>query len=169
MVTFLIIFIATMAYNIINGMASIFIAKGLIKSGAFFDALRNVMNILILSFVILQVKDNYYLLIPLFIGYFAGMTISGTIVNHLKLGEITISAFVNGDKHTARLFAETLSQNGIMNTSFIGTGSKSKTVMVLIITNRKSQEKTIKHVRQLAKSLDLPVKVTVSDTIEWRK
>lgn len=169
MVTFLIIFIATMAYNIINGMASIFIAKGLIKSGAFFDALRNVMNILILSFVILQVKDNYYLLIPLFIGYFLGMTISGTIINHLKLGEITISAFVNGDKHTARLFAETLSQNGIMNTSFIGTGSKSKTVMVLIITNRKAQEKTIKHVRQLAKSLELPVKVTVSDTIEWRK
>ena len=169
MLTFLIIFIATTAYNIINGMASIFIAKGLIKSGAFFDALRNVMNILILSFVILQVKDNYYLLIPLFIGYFLGMTISGTIINHLKLGEITISAFINGDKHTARLFAETLSQNGIMNTSFIGTGSKSKTVMVLIITNRKSQEKTIKHIRQLAKSLDLPVKVTVSDTIEWRK
>lgn len=169
MVTFLIIFIATMVYNIINGMASIFIAKGLIKSGAFFDALRNVMNILILSFVILQVKDNYYLLIPLFIGYFLGMTISGTIINHLKLGEITISAFVNGDKHTARLFAETLSQNGIMNTSFIGTGSKSKTVMVLIITNRKAQEKTIKHVRHLAKSLELPIKVTVSDTVEWRK
>lgn len=169
MLTFLIIFIATTAYNIINGMASIFIAKGLIKSGAFFDALRNVMNILILSFVILEVKDNYYLLIPLFIGYFLGMTISGTIINHLKLGEITISAFINGDKHTARLFAETLSQNGIMNTSFIGTGSKSKTVMVLIITNRKAQEKTIKHVRQLAKSLELPVKVTVSDTIEWRK
>lgn len=169
MLTFLIIFTATMAYNIINGMASIFIAKGLIKSGAFFDALRNVMNILILSFVILEVKDNYYLLIPLFIGYFLGMTISGLIINHLKLGEITISAFVNGDKHTARLFAETLSQNGIMNTSFIGTGSKSKTVMVLIITNRKAQEKTIKHVRQLAKSLDLPIKITVSDTAEWRK
>lgn len=169
MLTFLIIFTATMAYNIINGMASIFIAKGLIKAGAFFDALRNVMNILILSFVILQVKDNYYLLIPLFFGYFLGMTISGTIINHLKLGEITISAFINGDKHTARLFAETLSQNGIMNTSFIGTGSKSKTVMVLIITNRKAQEKTIKHVRHLAKSLELPIKVTVSDTVEWRK
>ena len=168
MATFFFIFIATMIYNIINGMASIFIAKGLIKSGAFFDGLRNVMNILILSFVILQVKDNYYLLIPLFLGYFIGMVISGYIVNYLKLGEITISAFVDGDKHTARIFAETLSQNGIMNTSFIGTGSKSKTVMVLIITNRKSQEKTIKHVKQLAKSLDLPVKLTVSDTAEWR-
>ena len=71
-------------------------------------------------------------------------------------------------KHTATVFAETLSQNNIMNTSFIGTGSKSKTVMVLIITNRKSQDKTIKHVKQLVKSLDLPVKLTVSDTAEWR-
>lgn len=71
-------------------------------------------------------------------------------------------------KHTARVFAETLSQNNIINTSFIGTGSKSKTVMVLIITNRKSQEKTIKHIKQLAKSLNLPVKLTVSDTSEWR-
>ena len=168
MKTFIFIFAATMIYNILNGMASIFIAKGLIKSGAFFDALRNIMNILILSFVILQVKDNYYLLIPLFIGYFTGMIVSGLIVDYLKLGEVTISAFVDGDKHTARVFAETLSKNGVMNTSFIGTGSKSKTVMVLIITNRKSQEKTIKHVRQLAKSLDLPVKVTVSDTAQWR-
>lgn len=168
MKTFIFIFAATMIYNILNGMASIFIAKGLIKSGAFFDALRNIMNILILSFVILQVKDNYYLLIPLFIGYFTGMIVSGLIVDYLKLGEVTISAFVDGDKHTARVFAETLSKNDVMNTSFIGTGSKSKTVMVLIITNRKSQEKTIKHVRQLAKSLDLPVKVTVSDTAQWR-
>lgn len=71
-------------------------------------------------------------------------------------------------KHTTRVFAEILSQNNIMNTSFIGTGSKSKTVMVLIITNRKSQDKTIKHVKQLVKSLDLPVKLTVSDTSEWR-
>lgn len=168
MTTFIFIFIATMIYNILNGMASILIAKGLITSGAFFDALRNIMNILILSFVILQVKDNYYLLIPLFLGYFTGMMIGGYIVNYLKLGEITISAFVDGVKHTARVFAETLSQNNIMNTSFIGTGSKSKTVMALIITNRKSQDKTIKHVKQLVKSLDLPVKLTVSDTSEWR-
>ena len=168
MTTFIFIFIATMIYNILNGMASILIAKGLITSGAFFDALRNIMNILILSFVILQVKDNYYLLIPLFLGYFTGMVISGYIINYLKLGEITISAFVDGDKHTARVFAETLSQHNIMNTSFIGTGSKSKTVMVLIITNRKSQDKTIKYVKQLVKSLDLPVKLTVSDTSEWR-
>ena len=135
MTTFIFIFIATMIYNILNGMASILIAKGLITSGAFFDALRNIMNILILSFVILQVKDNYYLLIPLFLGYFTGMMISGYIINYIKLEEITISAFVDGGKHTARIFAETLSQNNIMNTSFIGTGSKSKTVMVLIITN----------------------------------
>jgi len=66
MTIFIFIFIAIMIYNILNGMASILIAKGLITSGAFFDALRNIMNILMLSFVILQVKDNYYLLIPLF-------------------------------------------------------------------------------------------------------
>lgn len=169
MTTFISVFIATLFYNVLNGLASIFIAKGRIKAGAFFDASRNIMNVLILSFVILQVKDNYYLLIPLFFGYFSGMLISGAIVNYLKLGEITIMAFVNGDKHTARTFAETLSLNGIMNTSFIGTGSKSKTVMVVIVTNRKNQDKTIKHVKKIANTLDLPVKLTVSDTAEWRK
>lgn len=165
----LIILAATLIYNIINGLASIFIAKGMIKSGALFDATRNVINIGILSFVILEVKDNYYLMIPLFIGYFVGMVISGMIVNYLKLGDITITAFLNGDKNTARLFAETLSQNGIMNTSFIGTGSKSKTVAVVVITNRKAQEKTIKFMKRLAKEEGLSVKVTVSDTAEWRK
>ena len=96
MTIFIFIFIAIMIYNILNGMASILMAKGLITSGAFFDALRNIMNILILSFVILQVKDNYYLLIPLFLEYFTGMMISGYIINYIKLEEITISAFVDG-------------------------------------------------------------------------
>lgn len=166
---FALIFIATLAYNIINGLASIFIARGMIKIGAFFDALRNVVYIVILSFVILEVKHNYYLLIPLFFGYFVGMLISGAIVNYLKLGDITITAFINGDKHTAKIFAETLSQHNIMNTSFIGTGSRSKTVAIVIITKRKMQEKTIKQVRQLAADSQLPVKITVSETAQWRK
>lgn len=166
---FLIIFAATLIYNILNGLASIFIAKGLITRGAFFDATRNVVNILILSIVILEVKQNYYLLIPLFFGYFIGMIISGIIVNYMKIGDITITAFINGDKNIARTFAETLSEHNIMNTSFIGTGSKSKTVAVVIIAKRKKEEKVVKHIRELAKSFDLNVKITVSETAEWRK
>lgn len=169
MYEFLIIFSATLFYNILNGLASIFIAKGLITRGAFFDALRNVINILILSIVILEVKGNYYLLIPLFFGYFIGMIISGLIVNYLKIGEVTITAFVNGDKNLARTFAEVLSEHNIMNTSFIGTGSKSKTIAIVIISKRKKEEKVVKHIRELAKSFDLNVKITISETAEWRK
>ena len=108
MTTFIFIFIATMIYNILNGMASILIAKGLITSGAFFDALRNIMNILMLSFVILQVKDNYYLLTPLFLGYFTGMMISGYIINYIKLEEITISAFVDGGQTYCKSFCRNI-------------------------------------------------------------
>lgn len=161
------IFFATLFYNIVNGMSSIFIARGLIKAGALFDAIRNVVYILILSFVILQVKDNYWLLVPLFFGYFSGMLISGVIVNRMKLGAITVSALINGDKRTAKLFAERLSANGVMNTSFIGTGSRSKTVMIVIIDKRKRQDHIVHTIRELAKTSKLDVKITVAETAEW--
>lgn len=163
----IIIFLATMFYNIINGMSSIFIAKGLIKYGALFDGLRNIIYILILSFVLLKVKENYWLLIPLFAGYSSGMMISGHIIDRMKLGEITITAMVNGDKYVAKDFAEALSDQNIMNTSFIGTGSKSKTVAIVVITDRKNQDKTIRHIKKLAKEKELSVKVTLSDSMQW--
>jgi Uncharacterized protein conserved in bacteria len=163
------VFGATLVYNVLNGLATILISRGMIKAGAFFDAIRNVMSVLILSYVALHVRDNYWLLAPLFFGYFSGMLISGAIMDYLRLGDITITALVDGDKHVAREFAETLSAEGIMNTSFIGTGSRSKTVAITIIAPRKQQDMIIKTVKRLAKSRNQSVKITVSDTAEWRK
>lgn len=167
MITVLLIFIATLFYNVISGLSSIFIAKGLIKFGAFFNAFQNVIYILILTFVLSDVRQNYYLLIPLFIGYFSGMMISGYIVDSMRLGDITITGFVNGDDIRAKRFAKTLNQNGIMNTSFTGTGARSKTIAIIVITNRKNQEHTIKNIKQIAKLEDVNIKITVSDTAQW--
>lgn len=159
-----IILAATFVYNIINGIASIFIAKGFIKFGALFDAARNVLSVLILSYVALRVKDNYFLLIPLFVGYHSGMLLSGMIVDKLHLGEITITAFVNGDKSAAQLFAKDLNDKGIMNTAFTGAGSRSKTIALVIITNRKQQDATLKIIKAVAKQYDMQPKITISDT-----
>jgi len=164
----ILIFIATLFYNVINGLSSIFIAKGIIKAGAFFNALQNVVYILILSFVILEVKDNYWLFIPLFLGYGAGMLISGEIINRMKIGTVTIIAFINGEQDLAENFAKNLSAHGIMNTNFIGTGSRSKTIAIVVITKRKEQESTIKQIQALAEISKLPVKITVSETAEWQ-
>ena len=167
METFLLILGATLCYNIISGLSSIFIAKGLIKFGAFFNAFQNVLYILILSFVLSDVRNNYYLLIPLFVGYFTGMMISGYIVDYLKLGDITITGFINGNDIKAKRFAKTLNNNGIMNTSFTGNGARSKTIAIIVITNRKNQEKTIKNIKQIAQIENVNIKITVSDTAQW--
>lgn len=164
----ILIFIATLFYNVINGLSSIFIAKGIIKAGAFFNALQNVVYILILSFVILDVKNNAWLFIPLFLGYGTGMLISGEIINRMKIGTVTIIAFINGEQDLAENFAKNLSANGIMNTNFIGTGSRSKTIAIVVITKRKEQESTIKQIQALASISKLPVKITVSETAEWQ-
>lgn len=164
----ILIFIATLLYNVINGLSSIFIAKGIIKAGAFFNALQNVVYILILSFVILDVKNNAWLFVPLFLGYGTGMLISGEIINRMKIGTVTIIAFINGEQDLAENFAKNLSANGIMNTNFIGTGSRSKTIAIVVITKRKEQESTIKQIQALASISKLPVKITVSETAEWQ-
>lgn len=164
----ILIFIATLFYNVINGLSSIFIAKGIIKAGAFFNALQNVVYILILSFVILDVKNNAWLFVPLFLGYGTGMLISGEIINRMKIGTVTIIAFINGEQDLAENFAKNLSANGIMNTNFIGTGSRSKTIAIVVITKRKEQESTIKQIQALASISKLPVKITVSETAEWQ-
>ena len=166
MITVLLIFIATLFYNVISGLSSIFIAKGLIKFGAFFNAFQNVVYILILTFVLTDVRQNYYLLIPLFVGYFSGMMISGYIVDSMRLGDITITGFVDGDDIRAKRFAKTLNQNGIMNTSFTGNGARSKTIAIIVITNRKNQERTIKNIKQIAQLEDVNINITVSDTAQ---
>lgn len=167
MLIVLLIFIATLFYNLINGLSSIFIARGLIKFGAFFNAFQNVVYILILTFVLKDVRENYYLLVPLFIGYFSGMMISGYIVDKMQLGDITITGFVDGDDIRAKKFAKTLNANGIMNTSFTGNGARSKTIAIIVITNRKNQERTIKNIKQIAQLENVNIKITVSDTAQW--
>ena len=165
---FAIVLASTLIYNIITGMATILISRGRVQWGALFDATRNVLAVLILSYVALHVRDNYWLLVPLFVGYYIGMTISGFIIDALRLGDVVITAMINGDKHVAREVAESLSALGIMNTSFIGTGSRSKTVAIVVITPRKRLESTIKIIRHLARERGENVKITVSDTVESR-
>lgn len=120
----LIIFSGAIIYNIFSGMSSILLARNFVKLGALSNGIYQIISVFIFSLILKDVKTQFYLLIPLFVGYVVGIIISGKIIEKLQLGEVHIHAYIKAEE-SYDISKRLKDEFGIYSTAMKGYGAFS--------------------------------------------
>lgn len=164
----LIIFSGAIIYNIFSGMSSILLARNFVKLGAISNGIYQIISVFIFSLILKDVKTQFYLLIPLFIGYVVGIIISGKIIEKLQLGEVHIHAYIKTEE-SYDISKKLKDQFGIYSTAMKGQGAYSPTTDLVVATKRKELMNTINAIKQISEEYETVPKISFVDAnIFWK-